>query len=226
MSIKTVQIMLSEAGYNPGTVDGAWGPKTESALADALRDARRAKSTSAAAAPGVISSLAWGARVSPEFRKRVVELCERQKLVPDFLMACMAWESGETFSPNIRNGAGSGAVGLIQFMPATAVGLKTTADALARLSAEDQLTFVERYFAPYRGRLRTLSDHYMAILWPAAIGKDESAALWDRASRPTTYRQNAGLDLNRDGIITKAEAAECVARKLERGRAPGNIWEA
>jgi hypothetical protein len=156
----------------------------------------------------------------------VTALCERLGVEPDHLMACMAFESGETFSPSIYNAAGSGAVGLIQFMPATARGLGTATGNLAALSAVDQLDWVEKYFQPYKGRLKTLSDVYMAILWPAAIGKPESSPLWSQADRPTTYRQNAGLDVNKDGAITKAEAASKVQAKLERGRKPEFLWVA
>ena len=89
----------------------------------------------------------------------------------DDLMACMAWETGRTFNPAVRNMAGSGATGLIQFMPSTARALGTTTDALAAMSAERQLDYVEAYFQPYRGRLRDLGDLYMAILWPRGIGQ-------------------------------------------------------
>lgn len=172
-----------------------------------------------------MASLAWGNKVSPAFRERVFAICKDLALDPDYLMSCMAWESGETFSPSIRNGAGSGAVGLIQFMPATATGLGTNTEALAALTAEQQLEYVHRFFKPWRGRLMSLSDHYMAILWPKAIGRPESSALWAKDAKPTTYRQNAGLDLNRDGVITKAEAASCVQKKLERGMKPNLRWE-
>jgi len=152
-------------------------------------------------------------------------MAQRLMMPPEgaqWLMACIAWESGETFSPSIRNAAGSGATGLIQFMPATARGLGITVEHLAQMTAESQLLYVEKYFLPYRGRLNTLSDVYMAILWPAAIGKPENALLWDAATRPTTYRQNAGLDVNKDWRITKEEAASKVARKLRKGLAPEN----
>jgi hypothetical protein len=139
---------------------------------------------------------------------------------PNWIMACMAFESGETFSPSIRNAAGSGAIGLIQFMPSTAKGLGTSTAHLADMTAEEQLEFVHRYFLPYKGRLSKLSDVYMAILWPAAIGKPDSAPLWDATTRPTTYRQNAGLDTNKDRTITKGEAAGKVARKLIKGLTP------
>lgn len=169
--------------------------------------------------------LAWGSKVSQAFRDRLFEICQILGVEPDYLMACMAFESAETFSPSIKSAAGSGATGLIQFMPNTAKGLGTTTAALAMLTAEQQLEWVLAYFMPYKGRLKTLADVYMAILWPAAIGKADGWTLWDKASRPTTYRQNAGLDLNKDGKITKAEAAAKVLAKLERGRQAQFQWE-
>lgn len=92
------------------------------------------------------------------------------------------------------------------------------------MTAVQQLDFVRLYFKPYAGRLKTLSDTYMAVLWPAAIGRPDDAVLWDKASKPTTYRQNAGLDANKDGAITKGEAAAKVRSALERGMRPENLW--
>ena len=166
--------------------------------------------------------LAWGARVSPAFRTKVRAIAKALDVDASWLTACIAWESGETFSATILNKAGSGAVGLIQFMPAVAKALGTTTLALSRMTAEQQLDWVERYFRPYAGKLHGLGDLYMAILWPAAIGRPDSAVLWDRDSRPTTYRQNAGLDVDHDGRITKAEAYAKVHDELVRGLRPEN----
>lgn len=163
--------------------------------------------------------MAWGQKVSQTFRNRIVWTADALGLPVDYLMAVIAFESGETFRPDIKNAAGSGATGLIQFMPATAKGMGTTTAALAAMSAEDQVNYVYRYLLPYRGRMATLSDVYMAVLWPAAIGKPDASALWSRASHPAAYRQNAGLDANGDGVITKAEAAAKVQAKLDRGLA-------
>ena len=161
--------------------------------------------------------LAWGAKVSSLFRDCARSVANELGVPPNDLMACMAWESGRSFSPSIRNMAGSGAVGLIQFMPATAQNLGTTTDALSRMTAEHQLDYVREYFLPWKGKLGGLSDLYMAILWPRAVGKPDDYELWNSATRPTTYRQNAGLDANRDGSITKAE----VSGKLYAIRAEG-----
>jgi hypothetical protein len=174
--------------------------------------------------PGAATSpLVWGAKVSPEFRAKVREISGRLGCAPDDLMSCMAWESGRSFDPAKKNLAGSGATGLIQFMPDTAAALGTSTTALARLTAEQQLDWVEKYFQPYKGKLATLADLYMAILWPAGVGKPMEYVLWDQRTRPTTFRQNAGLDINHDGAITKAEcAAKLYAIKAE-GQRPENV---
>lgn len=171
-------------------------------------------------------TLCWGSKVSQNFRDQVRRIASSLQMPQDgasWLMACMAWESARTFSPNVKNAAGSGAVGLIQFMPSTAVGLGTTTDALAEMTAEQQLSYVLRYFDPYRGKLQLLSDTYMVILWPAAVGKPDSTILWDQGTRPTTYKQNAGLDGDHNGQITKAEAASRVHDLYVEGLRPTNV---
>lgn len=172
------------------------------------------------AAPELSGGLAWGAKVSPTFRERVRWIAADLELDPDDLMACMAWESGRSFRPDVKNMAGSGATGLIQFMPSTARGLGTSVEALAEMTAEDQLNFVWKYFAPQKGRLKSLADVYMCILWPKAVGKPDDYALFTGG---VAYRQNAGLDTDKDGKVTKREAARKVMGLLEEGRRPGNI---
>lgn len=164
--------------------------------------------------------MAWGKKVSATFRARIWWLSCTLLMDPNWIMACIAWESGESFSPSKKNMAGSGATGLIQFMPSTAQELGTTTAALAKMTAEDQINFVYKYFKlmiERHGALTTLEDTYMAILWPAAIGKPVASALWTKTGRPTTYRQNSGLDSNTDGTITKFEAASRVREKLAKG---------
>ena len=168
--------------------------------------------------------LAWGNKVSKPFRDRVVKMGEVLLVDPSYLMACMAFETGRSFDPAVQNAAGSGAVGLIQFMPATAQALGTTTQLLAAMSGVKQLDFVERYFLPKAGKLKTLADVYMTILWPAAVGKPGTYVLFDRNDplHPKRYVQNAGLDYDRNGIITKDEAAYRVGQQLELGLQPEN----
>lgn len=168
--------------------------------------------------------IAWGAKVDQEFRVKAAKVAADLGVSPSHLMACMAFESGETFSPSVRNAAGSGAVGLIQFMPNTAKNLKTSTEKLAAMTAVEQLDYVAEYFRPWRGRLRNLSDLYLAILLPKAVGKPDEYVLWAKGKAPIAYRQNAGLDANKDGAVTKAEATNKVAAKLNKGLQPGYVW--
>lgn len=170
-----------------------------------------------------VRQIAWGAKVSPVFKERVLWIADQLNTNPDYLMACMHWESGGTFSPSIKNAAGSGATGLIQFMPSTARGLGTTTAKLAAMTAEDQLRWVYEYFKPYVGRLNNLGDVYMAILWPKAVGKPDHFVLFDRKKTPTTFRQNSGLDVNKDGLVTRAECLVKVNERLAKGLRPENL---
>lgn len=211
---RRLQADLRDLGFYTGPVDGIWGPNTQKAWDTLVNSLTPTK-------PITGKKIAWGKKVSTAFVNRVVEICAELGIEdPSDLMSCMAWESGETFSASIKNGAGSGAVGLIQFMPNTAKGLGTSTEALARLSAEQQLEYVRRYFLPYKGRLRNLGDLYMAILWPAGVGKTDDFVLWEQSTKPTTYRQNIGLDINRDGVITRGECLVKVRAKKERGLLP------
>lgn len=162
-------------------------------------------------------NLCWGQKVTPEFRNRLLQLCRKHGWTNDhanWLMAAMAFESGETFSPSIKNAAGSGATGLIQFMPSTAKGLGTTTSDLAKMSAVGQLFYVEQYFKPYAKRIASLPDMYMAILLPKYIGQPDSSVLF---SGGIAYRQNSGLDTNKDGLVTKLEASAKVSEKFLKG---------
>lgn len=158
--------------------------------------------------------IAWGVKVSPTFKTRVLWIESELGLPADALMACMAWESGESFSPSKKNLAGSGATGLIQFMPSTATALGTTTNELAKMTAEDQLNYVYKYFRPFSGRLNNLGDVYMAILWPKGVGQSDDYVLFDRG---VVYRQNAGLDKNKDGKVTRGECLVKIQDKLAKG---------
>lgn len=169
-------------------------------------------------------TLAWGNKVNAAFREKLESVAYSLGIVPDYLMAVIAFETAGTFSPSVKNMAGSGATGLIQFMPKTAIGLGTTVDRLAAMSAVEQLDWVEKYFRPYKGRMKTLSDVYMAVLYPRAIGKPDDYVLFDKETQPTAYRQNAGLDTDKNKRVTKFEAAGKVYQMLQEGRAEANLW--
>lgn len=125
---------------------------------------------------------------------------------PDWLATVISFETAGTFSPSIVNRAGSGAFGLIQFMPQTAknlLGTATTDEAVSRgmrMSFSEQM---QKMVVPYfRGRtMKSLEDVYLAVFYPAAMNKPGA---WVIGETPgAVYRQNAGFDRTGKGYITR-----------------------
>lgn len=133
---------------------------------------------------------------------------------PADLMAVMHFESG--MNPKAVNPY-SGASGLIQFMPATAKGLGTSVESIRRMGIDSQLHYVYKYLLPYKGRMKDLADVYLAVFFPAAIGKPNSYALQTkRLSAGLIAKQNPVFDTNKDGKITKGEILAIIGKKAER----------
>lgn len=226
-TIRDIQAILRSRGYSLGTsgpardgVDGDAGTLTFAAI---LAELKRSPDRAPVASAPFEKPMAWGARVSSVFRDRVRWICDQLDYPePGDLMTCIAWETGRAFSASVTNMAGSGATGLIQFMPSTAAAMGTSTAALAAMSAEGQLNYVYRYFLPYKGRLRSLADLYMAILWPRAVGKPDDYILF-QGPGTIAYRQNAGLDTNKDGKITKAETVAKLYAMRAEGMRPENM---
>ena len=145
--------------------------------------------------------LIWGTRVDEAFRAKVTAIANNLSLQPNWLMAVMAFETGYTFSPAERN-QGSSATGLIQFLQSTAIGLGTTTARLARMTAVQQLDWVEKYYrAVPASRIKNLGDAYLAVLFPAAIGRPDAFVMWQRdtGQYQREYAANSGLDREKKG---------------------------
>lgn len=169
--------------------------------------------------PSPPSTIAWGAKVSPEFKKRVIEICKELVIVPDYLMSCMAFETGGSFRADIPNKEKSGAIGLIQFMPSTAIDLGSTTEKLAKLTSIEQLEYVRKYFFHRKGKLHTLEDVYLAILFPAGIGKDVDTPIMVKGDK--YYKKNAGLDTNHDNTVTPRECSVKLQAMYKQGLSKG-----
>lgn len=206
-----------------------WPPGSRVSLGQSWRSTEAWRGAEPRRVPGRRSTftfetpqMAWGAKVSAGFRDKVRILAGKLGVDPSDLMAVIAFETGESFSPAIRNKR-SGATGLIQFMPSTAKGLGTTTDALAAMAAEDQLDYVERYFAQFGKTYSNLEDLYMAVLYPKAIGKPNADPIFIKGDAGTgrAYDLNKELDKDGDGKVSKAEAAAFVKSKREKGLKDG-----
>jgi hypothetical protein len=97
----------------------------------------------------------------------IVRLAEIHGFDPAYLANVINFES--RFNPAAFNKK-SNAVGLIQFIPKTAARFGTTTEALRRMTAGAQFTYVEQYLRPFKGKLKTQADVYMAVFYPAYVG--------------------------------------------------------
>ncbi len=217
----------SQNGPPPGAPVGSTpgSPPAGNAPVDGSTGPAPSPTPPAAGAPGIGYDAIVGVRgnpnVTPAFLAEVEAMAGRLGTQPQYVLAVMSFETGGTFNPAQANLAGSGATGLIQFMPATARGLGTTTAALAQMSSVEQLTYVESYFAQYPGSLGTLEGVYTSVLSGRAT-PDPGATLRTPSGRDfvagnVEYTQNSGLDFNRDGRITAGEATQAVAARLYGG---------
>ena len=133
---------------------------------------------------------------------------------PKELLACMAFETGRSFDPGLKNFIG--ATGLIQFIESTAKSLGTTTAKLAAMTRDEQMDWVLKYFKAgpvAKVSAPKLEDLYMQILWPKAVGKPDDYVLFEAPSK--AYEQNKGLDKTKKGYVTKADAAAKVRDQLK-----------
>ncbi len=101
------------------------------------------------------------------FSAKVKEVSHELQVPPAWMMAVMKAESG--FNPKVRNKKGSGAVGLIQFMPAVAQELQVSPSELSGMEAHDQMAYVHKYLQQVRsryGEYQSLTALYLVSLYP------------------------------------------------------------
>ena len=167
-----------------------------------------------------------------KFMSGIADLSEKYNIPQNDILAMMDFETGGTFDPAQKNlgpdgtpETGSGATGLIQFTPKTAEGLGTSTDDLSKMSRSEQLEYVDKHFETnLKGRLGDeggdISDLYMSVLFPVAVGKPDDFVLFGKGAMEgytgTAYEQNIGLDANKDGSITKVEAAAKVIKLRDK----------
>jgi hypothetical protein len=115
----------------------------------------------------------------------IVRLAEIHGFDPAFLANVINFES--RFNPAALNKK-TNAAGLIQFMPKTAARLGTTTEALRQMSAGAQFTYIEQYLRPFKGKLKTQPDVYMAVFYPAYVGRPANTPF-----PPNVQRANPGI---------------------------------
>lgn len=160
------------------------------------------KPTSSCICKEQYKDLIWGGKVSCEFRKKVILISRRNSIDPNNLMAAIAHETGGTFDPTIgtfkkhKNESKEGYVGLLQIGKDAATDLKITRTKLLNMNQIEQLDYVEKYLnlPLVKGKLNTLTDFYLAVLFPVDCGKgnQHNHVVFDN-SLPISYKNGKAI---------------------------------
>jgi hypothetical protein len=210
--LKAVGANLGKYGPNQDGLDGRLGPYTRRA-AEAHPEIA-AKYKEALSRPDSVDAQKIDVSTiqDPDFKKKLEKIASALGTTSNALLAVMKQESG--VNPAARNASG-GATGLIQFMPDTARRLGTTTDELRKMDGVQQLDYVYKYYRMTGVGDGSAGDLYMATFMPKYIGYPDNHVLGadgDHGFSGAVYRQNKGLDRNRDGKITVGDVKSSVRR--------------
>ena len=197
-----------------------------------IKEPKQNKTNSTCICKEQYKDLYWGGKVSCEFRKKVIEISKRQGIDPNNFMAAMAHETGGTFDSTCgtfkkhKNEEKEGYVGLIQIGKDAAKDIGITRTELLKMNQLDQLVYIEKYLAKHKGKLNTLTDFYLAILFPVDCGKGNQPehTVFDN-SLPISYKNGKPIkNLNYwRNVAYSANPAFHKEGKKESGKT--YVWE-
>lgn len=134
---------------------------------------------------------------------------------PEHMLRVMMSESGINPAAHNPNGDASG---LIQFMPQTLINLgwRDGHAAFRKLTAEEQVPYVEAYYSPYPD-LDSPARFYLATFLPALLthtGSREMTFVLCAANGPLgwAYAANKVFDRDHKGYITLGDLAKAIER--------------
>ncbi|MEG1728748.1 MAG: peptidoglycan-binding domain-containing protein [Bacteroidaceae bacterium] len=217
--VEQLQEHLKALGLYTGNIDGIAGNGTKTALEAMITAHKTCAINCKPDELDAVERVYWGSKVSKTFRDRVLWMRDAlgmPKEGANWLMSVMAFETGRSFRADVKNAAGSSGTGLIQFMSFTAKAMGTTVEALAKMTPEDQLNWVYKYFSPYKGKLNSLGDVYFVVLYPKAVGHSDDWVLWEKGT--LSYTQNKGLDKDVDGKVTRKEVLTTITKMYTEGK--------
>lgn len=138
-------------------------------------------------------------KISPAFASKVKDISYKLGIDPSELMFVMDYESG--LNPQAVN-SGSGATGLIQFLPSTAIGLGTTTDELLKMDGVSQLDYVYDYLKTYKGDMDSVYTMYLSIFYPAALNQSDAYVFPKNvvSSNPSFFKHGNTLAAFKNGI--------------------------
>lgn len=151
---------------------------------------------------------------NPDFMYKIQKVARNLNCDPNDLLSVMNAESG--LDPAAENKSGKGAVGLIQFTSVAIEelnnhGISVTKEQLKSMDAVKQLDYVEKYlqiakqYSFSSDAKLSAGDLYAIIYLPGRANREVLTSQGENY-----YDWNKGLDINKDGQITKSELTQRV----------------
>lgn len=162
-------------------------------------------------------------KLSPEDLGAIVSTADSLGIDPDWLLAIEKFESG--LNPKAVNSS-SGATGAIQFMPGpngSAARLGTSTEALKQMTLQEQQKYVYAYLLPFKSRLKSLEDTYLAVFFPAAIGQSDDYVVGispdngGSSFQNAVYNQNKGFDSSSTGYVRRSDIVSTIRSVYRSG---------
>jgi hypothetical protein len=150
----------------------------------------------------------FGNAIAADFKQKVIDVGTELSIDPNYIMACIALETGTKFNTSTKNPKSS-ATGLIQFMANTAKDLGTSTSKLAAMTHVEQMDYVKKYFVTQANNFNyptsewSLGDVYLSIFTPSAMLLKDDDVVYSKGQN--AYEVNLFHDRNNDGKITKKE---------------------
>lgn len=158
-------------------------------------------------------SLLFSNKVSQAFASKIEDISGKLGIDPNWIMFLIDFESAGSFSASVPNGYNC--YGLIQFCPdqtggsyKTIDGTTYTMEEIAAMSEVRQLDLVYDYLKGFRHDIDSYYDLYFSILWPSAIGQDDSYVI--------RTGSNPIFDLNKNGTITVGEVKQFLDNRVKQ----------
>lgn len=153
------------------------------------------------------------------FIAKVIVVANNLGINPNWLMVIMYFETGATFSPSKWNPSKS-YVGLLQFGRVAASDLGTTVTALSKMTAVQQLDYVQKYYRMWFrylkiSRVNAFVDFYLVTLFPSKVNAGHQAEIESKGISGIAFaKANRVFRPNSNGKITVGEINRVILTKL------------